>query len=112
MSVVNEADWVTLLSAVVATGASKWLAVDGAIGGSTIVELTFAGTATVTFQGSVDGVNAYEIRAERLDLGNFSGTATISALYRLETTGMNAVRVNVTAWTSGAVSARAASQAG
>jgi hypothetical protein len=112
MSVVNEVDWVTLLSAVVATGASPWLAVDGAIGSSTVVELTFAGTATVTFQGTLDGVTANTIQAERLDTGNFAGTASASALYRIETAGMNAVRANVTVWSSGAVTAKAASQAG
>ena len=112
MGLIPTTDWVTLLDAAVATGASTPLAVDGAIGSATVMEVVIANTATVTFQGTIDGVNWYSVQSERLDNGDFSATTTTSALYRIEDTGQNAVRANVTAWTSGAVTVRAASQAG
>jgi len=112
MGLIDTTDYVTLLSAVTATGASTPLAVDGTIGGATVMECTFTGTATVTFQASVNGTDWYSVQAERLDNGDFAATTSTDGLYRIEHTGQNAVRANVTARTDGAITVRAASQTG
>lgn len=109
---LTNADFVTLLDGVEETGAGDPLAVDGLIGGATVFELVLTDTATVTWQAAIDGRNWYSIQAERLDTGDFAATAAASGLYRVEGTGIGALRPNVTAYTSGTVTVRARSQLG
>ena len=99
---LNEHAEKTLQSAVVATADGSALSVEGY---STVgLELTLAGSATVTFEGSMSGVNWTAIPC--ISAGSItavSPTATASGLWQCQVAGLTAVRARISSWTSGAV---------
>jgi hypothetical protein len=84
---------VTLLSAVVATGASK--AVQADAGQPAFLQVSGITTATVAFQGSLDDTNWSTIGTAL----TANGIVTIANAPKY-------LRANVTAWTSGTITAK------
>lgn len=84
---------VTLLSAVGATGASK--AVQADAGQPAFLQVVGITTATVAFQGSLDGTTFATI-----------GTALTSDGIVTIANAPKYLRANVTAWTSGSITAK------
>lgn len=94
-----------LLSAVAATGAGSTLSGDDRETSMATIQLAITGTATVTWEASTDGVNFVPILALNLATGVTSTTATASGNYALNVPAIALVRPNVTAYTSGTVTA-------
>ena len=84
---------VTLLSAVVATGASKAVQVDG--GQPAFLQVSGITSATVALQGSLDGTTFSTI-----------GTALTADGFVTLANAPKYLRANVTAWTSGSITAK------
>jgi hypothetical protein len=84
---------ITLLSAVVATGASK--AVQADAGQPAFLQVSGITTATVAFQGSLDDTNWSTIGTAL----TANGIVTIANAPKY-------LRANVTAWTSGTITAK------
>jgi hypothetical protein len=84
---------ITLLSAVVATGASPAVQVDAGL--PTFLQVSGITTATVAFQGSLDGTNWSTI-----------GTALTANGIVTIANSPKYLRANVTAWTSGSITAK------
>ena len=84
---------VTLLSAVGATGASK--AVQADAGQPVILHVTGITTATVALQGSLDGTTFSTV-----------GTALTADGFVTLANAPKYLRANVTAWTSGSITAK------
>lgn len=85
----------TLLSAVVATGASGPVALPP---GKKIFHISMAsGTATCKIQGSVDGTNWTDLHSEATSSGVAEKDIELDDVYPKH-------RGNVSAWTSGAIS--------
>ncbi len=83
---------VTLLNAVVATGASREVSPTN---NQITFQATIAGTATITLQASLDGTNWSTIGTAL----TASGIVSFDAPYKF-------VRANCTAWTSGATTCK------
>lgn len=83
---------ITLLSAVVATGASRAVQVDAGL--PAFLQSTGITVATVTFEGSLDGTN-WSIR----------GTMSADSIVTLANAPPY-LRANVTAWTSGTITVK------
>lgn len=94
-----------LLNAVTATGASAPFDV----GGLSVVAcyVAISATATVAFQGTVDGTNWVTIQALNLNSGATATTTTATGLFQISVAGLSRIRFNVTAYTSGTVTATA-----
>jgi hypothetical protein len=84
---------ITLLSAVVATGASPAVQVDAGL--PAFLQVSGITTATVAFQGSLDGTNWSTIGTAL----TANGIVTIANAPKY-------LRANVTAWTSGSITAK------
>ena len=84
---------ITLLNAVVATGESK--AVQADAGQPAFLQVSGITTATVAFQGSLDGTNWSTIGTAL----TANGIVTIANAPKY-------LRANVTAWTSGTITAK------
>jgi len=84
---------ITLLNAVVATGESK--AVQADAGQPAFLQVSGITTATVAFQGSLDGTNWSTIGTAL----TANGIVTIANAPKY-------LRANVTAWTSGSITAK------
>jgi len=84
---------ITLLSAVVATGASNAVQVDAGL--PAFLQVSGITTATVALQGSLDGTN-WSTQGTALTA---NGIVTIA-------NAPTYLRANVTAWTSGAITAK------
>jgi hypothetical protein len=84
---------ITLLSAVGATGASK--AVQADAGQPAFLQVSGITTATVAFEGSLDGTNWSTIGTAL----SANGIVTIANAPKY-------LRANVTAWTSGSITAK------
>ena len=84
---------VTLLSAVGATGASKAVQVDG--GQPAFLQVSGITSATVALQGSLDGTTFSTI-----------GTALTADGFVTLANAPKYLRANVTAWTSGSITAK------
>lgn len=71
------------------------------------VQLTGTFTATVTFQGTIDGTNWVSISARPYsglyDSTLAVNTATAVGAFLIDVTGLRGVRLNVTAYTSGTI---------
>lgn len=70
------------------------------------LQLTIAGTATVTFEATVDGTNWGGVSAH--DVTQVAGqthvaTATASGIYHVDVAGFDSIRARISSWTSGAV---------
>ena len=84
---------ITLLSAVVAAGASPAVQVDAGL--PAFLQVSGITTATVAFQGSLDGTNWSTI-----------GTALTANGIVTIANAPTYLRANVTAWTSGSITAK------
>jgi len=84
---------VTLLSAVTATGASK--AVQADAGQPAFLQVSGITTATVALEGSLDGTNWATV-----------GTALTANGIVIAANAPKYLRANVTAWTSGSITAK------
>ena len=60
-------------------------------------------TATITWEGTVDGTNWVAIQATNLNTGSAATTATADGLYRINVTGLLKVRARISAWTAGTI---------
>lgn len=74
-------------------------------GAKTVVGMQVTGitTATITFQGTIDGTNWEAVQVTNLNDGSEGTTATADGLYRLTCIGLTQVRANITAWTTGTI---------
>jgi hypothetical protein len=70
-----------------------------------IVQLTGTWAGTVQWEGTLDGANWVTIRAYPLATGTAATTATTTGLYWIPSLGLHGVRANVTAYTSGTITA-------
>ena len=84
---------ITLLSAVGATGASPAVQIDAGL--PAFLQVSGITTATVAFQGSLDGTNWSTI-----------GTALTANGIVIIANAPKYLRANVTAWTSGSITAK------
>lgn len=93
-------------SAAVATGngtsISTILQGDGAYRTLT-VQIEGITTATVTFEGTIDGTNWVAIQFTNLNSASAATTATADGIYRADITGITTVRARISAWTAGTI---------
>lgn len=68
------------------------------------IRLVITGTATVQFEGSIDGLTYSAVAGYTLSMNNVS-SASATNDYRANITGLKMFRVRVSAWTSGTVDA-------
>jgi hypothetical protein len=100
----------TLQSAAVATGNGTPVTVTaGGEGGYATLTVQVVGitTATITWEGTVDGTNWVAILATPLTTGTAATTATADGIYRINVTGLASVRARISAWTSGTITVTA-----
>ncbi len=99
---------VTLQNAAAAVGVGTALTVSGAGVATLAVSGTFV--ATITWEGQGPDGNWYAINARNRSTGLIGGTATAAGLFEVNCRGLTAVRANITAYTSGAVTVKGVSQ--
>jgi len=90
-----------LQDAAAATGNGVELDVAGCPTASLQVSGTFS--ATVTFEGTVDGANWIAIQMTNLNAGTASTTATAAGLFAGNVAGLLKIRARISAYTSGNV---------
>lgn len=74
---------------------------------TTVVQVTGIATATITWEGTVDGTNWAGLMATALATGTAAATATANGLYRLDVRGLLQVRARISAYTAGTITALA-----
>ncbi len=97
---------VVMQAAAVATGDGTAVAtVNADDGAHTTLTMQIVGitTATITFEGTIDGTNWVSVPATNITSGASAATATANGVYRLTCTGLMQVRARVSAWTSGTI---------
>jgi len=98
---------VVMQNAAVATGAGTAIEVTDVDGGaflSLTLQVVGITTATVTFQGTIDGTNWTSIEFSSLaDSTALATTATADGIYRATVLGLWKVRANITSWTTGTI---------
>ena len=102
----NAHSYVPMQSAAVATGNGTALSVtSSADGGFVLATIQIEGitTATITFEGTIDGTNWVAIQFTNLNSGSDATTATADGLYRATVAGLSQVRARISAWTSGTI---------
>jgi hypothetical protein len=67
------------------------------------IQITGTFVGTVTFEGSIDGVNYVSLLASDVTTGATATTTTAAGIFRVDVTGLYKVRMRVSAWTSGAI---------
>lgn len=72
---------------------------------SLLVQVTGTFSGTVTFQASQDGTNYFDIQGTNKTSGTAATTATAAGLYEFKVNGVKRFRANVTAYTSGSITA-------
>lgn len=92
---------VTLQSAATATGAGTSLPTAGHA--TAAIQVTGTWSATITFQGTVDGTNYVSVQAVNPADGSVQTTTTANGVFIVPCAGLQAVRTNITAYTSGNV---------
>lgn len=83
-------------------------------GGLNVAAIQLSGTfsATVTFEGTVDGTNWVAILATNMTSGTAATTATAAGIYQIANIGgLIKIRARISAYTSGAVTAFGRAQA-
>jgi len=98
----------TLLSAVGATGAGTAISMGGMA--MCALQTVITSTATVTWQGTIDGSNWIAVALADLNSTSRARATTTSTngLYLFEpAAGITSLRPNVTSWTSGTVTVKA-----
>jgi hypothetical protein len=66
-------------------------------------QVTGITTATITWEGTVDGTNWVAIQAVDLGTGTAATTATANGIYRINCTGLVEVRARISAHTTGTI---------
>jgi hypothetical protein len=99
-------------SAAVATGNGTAMIVAGL--GTLGVQVEGITTATVTFEGTIDGATWYSIQAMNVADGTVGTTATADGLFIVSVAGLDQFRARISAWTTGTltVTGRATSNSG
>jgi hypothetical protein len=95
----------TLQSAAAATGVGTALSLLGNSSAQFTVTGTFVGT--ITWQGSEDGTNYSSLYAVQLGTNSIATTATTTGVFEASVSGLQLVRANITAYTSGAITVTA-----
>lgn len=98
--------YVVMQSAAVATGNGTAVTCTSTENGalsSLTMQVVIVTTATITFEGTIDGTNWIAILATNLTSAAAATTATASGLYRCTVTGLIQARARISGWTSGAV---------
>lgn len=93
-----------LQDAVGATGNGSVLDVVGQA--SAVIALTGTFVGTVTFEGTLDDTNWFSVMAVKLGDGGIATSATTTGMYRIACAGLTSLRARVSAWTSGAITAK------
>lgn len=70
-----------------------------------VVQITGTFEGTVTFNATADGENFVAVQATGLDDGQAATTAAAAGIYRVDVRGLSQLRPDVTAWTSGSITA-------
>jgi len=91
----------TFQSAAAATANGEAMNVAGL--GLAGVQITGTFTATVTFEGTIDGSTWVSVLARNVADGTTSATATAPAVFQVPAAGLAQVRARVSAYTSGAI---------
>jgi hypothetical protein len=95
--------YTVLQNAAVATGNGTAMPVDGLSGVG--VQISGITTATITFEGTIDGTNWVALESTNLNTGVAGTTATTNGLYFVPTTGLIQFRARISSWTSGTITA-------
>jgi hypothetical protein len=66
-------------------------------------QVTGITTATITWEGTIDGTNWASVQAIPLATGTAATTATANGIYRFSCLGLASVRARISAWTSGTI---------
>lgn len=93
-------------SAAVATGnGTTAQTTSGADGAYTTLTAQVVGitTATITWEGTIDGTNWVAVQVTDLTTGGTSTTTTADAIVRVVVLGLMQVRARISAWTSGTI---------
>ena len=94
-------------TAAVATGVGTALQIadpDDGSGSVLAIQINGITTATVTFQGTIDGTNWVDIGfTDMADNSTVATTATADGIYKCSVAGLLQVRANLTAWTTGTI---------
>jgi hypothetical protein len=97
---------VKLQTAAVATGNGTAVSTLTASGGafSTLTcQVTGITTATITWEGTVDGATWVALAFTNLTNNTAASTATADGIHRATVTGLLSVRARISAWTSGTI---------
>lgn len=104
MSTKNQFNFLVNGAQPTGTGALNKLEIDERVASSITVQLAGTFVATITFQATEDGTNWGSIAG--VDTSSTTSAMATSAsaagIWRFDTTGFAAFRLNVTAWTSSA----------
>ena len=73
--------------------------------GGAVIQLVGPFTATVTWEGTLDGVNWVAVPATNRTSGASATTATTAGIYLIMAQGLVKVRARVSAWTDGDIDA-------
>ena len=91
-----------LQSAAEATGNGSPMPVEGL--DAVALQVTLGGgTASVTWQASVDGTNYVTVQATDVNANSAGSVASADGLWRLDTRGLSHVRGSISAYTSGTI---------
>ena len=97
---------VTMQDAVGATGNGTVLPCMGVSDGAftaAAFQVTGITTATITWEGTINGTNYVSILATNLTTGTEAATATANGIYRATVLGLTNVRARISDWTSGTI---------
>jgi len=77
------------------------------VGGLALVAVQVTGTfsATITFEGTIDGTNWVSLLARDVASGAAATTATAAGIYQVPCSGLSQIRARISAYTSGSVTA-------
>lgn len=103
---MNVPDWslpVKMQENAVATGNGAELSTHNF--GGAVIQLVGPFTGTVTWEGTLDGVNWVAVPATNRTSGTAATTATTAGIYLILAQGMIKVRARVSAWTDGDIDA-------
>lgn len=95
-------------TAAAAVGAGTQLPTSGY--GVAVLSISGPFVGTVTFEGQGPDGNWYPVNAMQRGTGALSTTATAAGLFEINTRGLTAVRANITAYTSGAITVKGHAQ--
>jgi hypothetical protein len=102
-NIINSSDLFTFQSGATAVGNGQQMDVSGYA--TVAVQITFSLTATVTFEGSVDGATYSTVSYVTTNSGSSSTTVTSTNLLRFNVVGLKYFRCRISTYTSGTVDA-------